>query len=183
MINTGLLELQSFLNHKGILISFSGRFSQGIIEELGEAVKKYLETEEHPKNDIFNVFSIFVEQTQNIKNYCEIKKASTIYEKVANSCIVTIGKTEDGNNYICSGNIIQNDDAKKLTTYIEELVSLDKVSLKKRYKEQLKQELPPDSQGAGIGLIDIARKASRPLEYTVNCIDEQFSFFTLKAIV
>ncbi len=182
MAHTGLLELQNYLSQNGILISFSGRFSQAIIEELGEAVKKYLESEEHPKNDIFNVFSIFVEQTQNIKNYCESKKFLTSYERIANSCIVTIGKCEGG-NYISSGNIIENSDAEKLTAHIEELIPLDKISLKKRYKEQLKQELLPGSLGAGVGLIDIARKASKPLMYTVSRIDQQFSFFTLKAII
>lgn len=182
MVDSGLCEMQKYLSQQGILISFSGRFSQIIIEELGEAVKKYLETEEHPKTDIFNVFSVFIEQTQNIKNYCESKIASVSYDTIANSCIVTIGKGEDG-NYVSSGNIIENKDAEKLAALIEDLLLLDKTSLKKRYKEKLKQELPPDSLGAGVGLIDIARKARKPLEYTVNMIDEQFSFFTLKVIV
>ncbi|GAB6181310.1 SiaB family protein kinase [Desulfotomaculum defluvii] len=182
MVTTGILDLQNYLSRHGILISFSGRFSQTIIEELGEAVKKYLETEEHPKNDIFNVFSVFVEQTQNIKNYCESKRASDSYARIANSCIVTIGKCEDG-NYISSGNIIEKVDAEKLVTLINELIPLDKIALKKLYKEKLKQELPPDSLGAGVGLIDMARKANKPLEYTINGIDEQFSFFTLNVIV
>ncbi|MEG6522331.1 SiaB family protein kinase [Desulfotomaculum sp. 1211_IL3151] len=182
MVYSGLMSLQSHLRQQGILISFSGKFSQIIIEELGEAVKKYLETEEHPKTDIFNVFSVFIEQTQNIKNYCESKIAAGSYDTIANSCIVIIGKDENG-HYVSSGNIIENKDAKKLATRIENLIPLDKTSLKKLYKEKIKQELPPDSLGAGVGLIDIARKARKPLEYTVNMIDEQFSFFTLKVIV
>ncbi|ABO50369.1 conserved hypothetical protein [Desulforamulus reducens MI-1] len=182
MISNNLFELQKILSNNGLLISFSGRFSQSIIEELGEAVKKYLETEDRPKNDVYNVFSIFIEQTQNIKNYCEIKKESPHYERIANSCMVTIGKTETG-NYICSGNIVEQKDAVVLTGIIDELIPLDKVALKKLYKEKLRQDISPDSLGAGIGLVDIARKASLPLEYSITTIDDNFLFFTLKAVV
>lgn len=182
MISNNLFELQKILNTNGLLISFSGRLSQGIIEELGEAVKKYLETEDRPKNDVFNIFSVFIEQTQNIKNYCESKKATAEYEKIANSCIVTIGKTGTA-NYICSGNIIEKIDAVKLADMIDQLIPMDKVALKKLYKEKLKQDVSPDSLGAGIGLIDIARKARLPLEYSVKDIDNDFSFFTIKAVV
>ncbi|MCF8011671.1 MAG: SiaB family protein kinase [Clostridiales bacterium] len=178
-----MFVLQKELREKGVLISFSGKFSQEIIEELGQAVKKYLETENHPKTDIYNVFSIFIEQTQNIKNYCVSKQETPAYEQIANSCIVAIGSQENNERYVCSGNLIYNDDIDKLEKIINELIGLDKQSLKKLYKQKLKQDLPPDSTSAGLGLIDVARKASSPLEYSIEKKDEFFSFFTLKAIV
>lgn len=170
MIQKSLLELQNDLDNYGVLISFSGRFTQGIIEELGEAVKKYLEIEDRPKNDIFNVFAVFIEQTQNIKNYSTSKEGSPVYNRIVSSGIVTIGKSENG-YFVCSGNQIEN------------LVSLDKDALKKLYKEQIKKELPPGSTSAGVGLIHMARKASLPLEYSVTPLDGDFSFFVLKVIV
>ncbi|SFH29610.1 hypothetical protein SAMN05660649_04630 [Desulfotomaculum arcticum] len=182
-MNPKLLALQKQLREDGVLISFSGKFSQEIIEELGEALKKYLETEDQPKTDIFNIFSIFIEQTQNIKNYCASGNFIDAYEQIANSCIVIIGNTANNGKYICSGNIIVNSDLEKLQSTISAVTSLNKEELKKLYKQKLKQELPPDSTSAGIGLIDIARKASQPLQYSIVDIDEQFSFFTLKAIV
>ncbi|WP_274362796.1 SiaB family protein kinase [Paenibacillus thermotolerans] len=177
-----MLELQRSLRERGLLISFSGRFSQEIIEELGEALKKYLETEEHPKTDIFNIFSIFIEQTQNIKNYCQSKQGTEIYDNVANSCIVTIGKTEEG-SYICCGNNVSNADIEPLVRILEMINGMDKAELKKLYKAKLKEETPPERSGAGIGLIDIARKAKQPLEFDITKVDEQLSFFTLKAVV
>ncbi|MDF2816038.1 MAG: hypothetical protein K0Q81_2238, partial [Paenibacillus sp.] len=41
----------------------------------------------------------------------------------------------------------------------------------------------PDHVGAGLGLIDMARKATVPLEYSIIAQDDSLSFFTLKAIV
>ena len=60
---------------------------------------------------------------------------------------------------------------------------MDKQELKQYYKQQLKADVPPGSNSAGLGLIDMARKASRPLEYSIMKLDEAVCFFTLKACV
>lgn len=181
-MENNLLKLQSDLRDKGILISFSGRFSQGIIQELGEAIKKRMEAEDRSKNDIYNVFSIFIEQTQNITNYAACMEGSSPYDKIANSGIVSIGKT-DFRYFIWSGNMIDNNDAYKLKERLDFIIPLDKNQLKKLYKEQLKKELEPGCKTAGMGLIDIARKASLPIEYSVHKLDEHFSFFEIRVTV
>jgi hypothetical protein len=177
-----LFQIQKTLRDNGLLITFSGKFTQAIIEELGEAVKKYLELEEKPQSDIYNLFSVFIEQTQNIKNYCNDKKGKESYQQIANSGIVTIGKTEKG-NYVCSGNLVENTDSHKLTEIIDGIKQLDKKGLKQLYKEILKKDVPPESLGAGIGLVDMARKSSLPLEYSLTKVDDHFVFFSLKAVI
>ena len=182
MFENMLLDLQNNLKAYGVLISFSGRFSQGIIEELGDAIKKHMEVEDRPRNSIYNVFAIFVEQTHNIKNYVATKEGCCYYDEILNSGIITIGKSET-NYYVCSGNLIENNDAEILSVIISKLIDLDKNELKKLYKEQIKKYLPPDSKGAGVGLIDIARKASLPIEYSILKLDDNLSFFTIKVHV
>jgi len=177
-----LLELQKVLQNYGVLINFSGRFTQAIIEELGDAVKKYLETESTSQNDTYNVFSVFIEQTQNIKNYGAQKSGSSIGERIANSGIVAIGKSEAG-YFVSSGNLVENSDIIPLSSRLDEISSLDKAGLKKLYKEQMKKDISPDRIGAGLGLIDMARRASRPLNYSLVRLDDHVSFFTLKAYV
>ncbi|MDF2713206.1 MAG: hypothetical protein K0R28_131 [Paenibacillus sp.] len=177
-----LLSVQNTLRDHGILISFAGRLSQGLIEEYGAAVKSYLETEERPQNEIFHIFSIFIEQTQNIKNYCSVKQESRFYETIAQSSIVTIGKADNG-HFICSGNVVDKSDLARLTARIDPLITMDKSSLRQLYKEKLRQGLPDGSDSAGLGLIDIARKARGPLEYSITELDEHLSFFTLKAVL
>jgi hypothetical protein len=181
-MNDQILELQQTLRKNGLMITFSGKFTQSIIEELGEAVRKYLETEERPQNDIFNLFSIFIEQTQNIKNYCYSKLDTVSGERISDSCIVTIGKNDIG-NYICSGNQVENGDIEKLIESLDELKKLDKDELKQLYKQKRKQDVSMEGPGAGLGLVDIARKAKLPLEYSITELDSEFSFFTLKAVV
>lgn len=177
-----LLDLQKLLQNYGVLISFSGRFTQVIIEELGDAVKKYLETEATSQNDTYNVFSVFIEQTQNIRSYSACKTDSPLGDRIANSGIVAIGKSEEG-YFVSSGNLVENDDIGLLKDRLEKILSLDKLGLKKLFKEQMKKELPPDATSAGLGLIDMARRSSKPLEYSLVKLDENISFFTLKAYV
>ena len=128
------------------------------------------------------MFSVFIEQTQNIKNYCGQKAASPYLDRIANSGIVAIGKTEQG-HYISAGNLIECADAPKFAAQLDMIVAMDKPALKQYYKQQLKADIPPGSNSAGLGLIDMARKASRPLEYSIQKIDEAVCFFTLKAYV
>ena len=59
-----LLEIQKVLQNYGVLINFSGRFTQAIIEELGDAVKKYLEDDSMSQGDTYNVFSVFIRKLQ-----------------------------------------------------------------------------------------------------------------------
>ena len=177
-----LTDIQKTLRAKRILTCFSGRFSQGLIEEMGEAIKKHMESEERPKNDIFNVFSIFIEQTQNIKNYMSGKETRDVYQFIVNSAIVCIGTSAEG-YFIWSGNNMESADIPPLRSQLEIIASLDKDGLKKLYREQIKKDVTPGKVGAGIGLIDIARKASQPIEYCFEPIDDRFSFYEIKVFV
>lgn len=177
-----LFNLQKTLQDYGVLINFSGRFTQAIIEELGDAVKKYLETETVSQNATYNVFSVFIEQTQNIKNYSAQNRDVLLHDKIAGSGIVAIGKSEEG-YFVSSGNIIENKDAVILLERLKAIASLDKAGLKKLYKEQIKKEVPPGNIGAGMGFIDMARRATNPLQFSIVKLDEDLSFFTLRAQV
>ena len=181
MIDT-MLQVQGFLREKGIMICFSGKLSQELIEEYGAAVKKYLLAEDRPVDEVYNIFSIFIEQTQNIKNYCGRHELDPDFEEMNASCIVTIGKTEAG-SYICSGNLVKREHVRPLAEAIESLRALEPAEIRKLYKAKLREELPEGAEGSGLGLIEMARKATRPLEYTVSDMNDRLSFFTLKAIV
>ncbi|HWR40356.1 MAG TPA: SiaB family protein kinase [Patescibacteria group bacterium] len=173
-----LLQIQNVLQRYGVLINFTGRFTQAIIEELGDAVKKYLEDNSTSHSDTHNVFAVFIEQTQNIRNYTIKQSAAPDGERIANSGIITIGRSDEG-YFVASGNLIYNQDITALAAKLDELAGLDKVALKKKYKEEMKKVLPPDALGAGLGIIDMARRAKQPVKHAFVKIDDAVSFFTL----
>ncbi len=176
-----LHALKETYSSEGILICFAGPFSHSIIEELGNAVKRYLEAEQMTKASLMDVFSVFIEQTQNVRNYAEQMAGAGNREMDFNSGIVVIGK--NGDRYeVSSGNIVARTDIRDAVARLDTLKGLDKQGLKAAYKEQMRKE-PRPGKGAGLGLIDMSRRTSQPLEYCITEIDGRYSFFSLKAIL
>jgi len=124
-MGSNLHELQRTLRRLGIIISFPGHFTQGIIEEMSEAIRKHLENQNTSKSGVYNVVSVFVEQTQNIKNYATFKQNASISDQISQSGIVIIGKNEDG-FFVSSGNLVLNEDIPALESRLQEISGLDK---------------------------------------------------------
>ena len=170
-----LLRFKETLTQEGILISFNGSFSNSIIEEIGRAIRTYLQEEKLSGGIISDVFSVYIEQTQNIRNYIELNGMANTS---AGEAVVTIAK-KNGYYTISSGNSVKKDDVQKLANYLEELNSLDKKELRKLYKEQLRKPAQPEARSAGLGLIEIARKASEKMQYQFQNQNDAYDFFNL----
>lgn len=182
MLNADLHQLIGKLSSYGIIISFNGSFTQGIIEEIGTAITSYLQSEKDTdETDIHNVFSIYIELAQNIKTYFLRKAVNADSHEISRRAfesIIVIGR-QDEHFFVCSGNLVQHEDIAGLKQRIEYVNTLSKDQLKKYYKEILRKEIAPDGS-AGLGIIDMARKAALPLEYLFMPRDDQYAFFTLK---
>lgn len=166
-----------------IMICFNGPFSRSIIEELGHAIKRYMEAEPAQRSAMSDVFAVFVEQTQNIRNYAANKACIERDQQFWCSAIVVIAK-DAGHYIVTSGNVVDNVDLPGLVSKVEQLQGLDKAGLKALYKEQLRKPRREGVEtGAGLGLIDMARKASQPVSCAVRPIDGEHSFFSLMTVI
>ena len=56
MSTLNLVHLQDELRRQGVLMCFSGPFSHSIIEELGKAVRHYLESAQVARSALMDVF-------------------------------------------------------------------------------------------------------------------------------
>ncbi|CDH47067.1 MAG: hypothetical protein IPL59_20810 [Candidatus Competibacteraceae bacterium] len=176
-----LTRLQQELSDQGILMSFSGPFSHSIIEELGKAVKNHLENAQATRSVLMDVFAVYIEQAQNVRNYISRWEQHADQARLANSGIVVIAR--EGERYVVSsGNLLSWADAPTLMARLERLRDLDKAGLKALYKEQMRQPLTAEG-GAGLGLTEMARKASEPLEHTLSTVDDQYLFFSLRVVI
>lgn len=177
-----LFTLKETLGKDGVLLCFAGPFSHSIIEELGNALKRYLEIEHLTKASLMDVFSVFIEQTQNIRNYAEQKAAGGCSDHDFNTGIVLIGKNND-HYVVSSGNIVGKEDVRDTLALLEKLKSLDKQGLKALYKEQMRKGPEEGRLGAGLGFIDMSRKSCEPLRYSIRDIDENYCFFSLRVAI
>jgi hypothetical protein len=178
-----LYNLYNDLKAKKILFCYSGPIDQAGIEGVGSTLRKNLQIEEASNATTISVFSIFVEQVQNILNYSAEKLGKSEYDDELKIGIFVIGHEEDGNYFIYCGNRVYNNDISILSNNIDLIKDLNKDELKALYRERRRMEPAPGSKGAGLGLIEMARKAVKPLEYSFETIDDVFSFFSIRVIV
>lgn len=168
------------LDAKGIIFSFSGYLSEGILYSLGEALREKMTLEDADGPTVRRVFSVFVEQMQNIIRYSAEKITGSDGRTIELSAgMVTIGM-EDKTFFIVCGNTLRNRDVPSLKNRLDFLKDLDKDAIKAYYREQLREAPDEGSRGATIGLIEIARRASAPIEYDFTALDDEKSFFCLK---
>lgn len=177
-----LTDIQAVLGRYRVLSCFSGRFSQGIIEEMGAAIRTHMEGRDSPKSAIYGVFSIFIEQTQNIKNYVARMAGNEHEEEIACSSIVCIGECEGG-YFVWSGNQILLADVPSLRARLEAVAKADGAELSRLYRQQMRSATEVGATGAGIGIIEMARKASAPLTYSFTELPGEMAFFEIRVLV
>jgi hypothetical protein len=96
--------------------------------------------------------------------------------------VLTIGQ-EDGEYVVHAGNLVHRDDVERMRERLSVISEMDKEQLKVAYKEQLKAGPDEYSKGAGIGFIEIARRASKPIEFDFMEAKAGYAFFALRARV
>ena len=176
-----LFALRNSFEDQGVMIVFNGPFSHSVIEELGEAVKKYLQSAEAPKDRVADVFSVFVEQAQNLKNYTSKAAADLPEGSIDQNGTLAIARDND-HYVVSSGNVIRREDVEAIRGRLDSIVELDAGELKKLYKQRLRE--PTDgSGGAGLGFISMARKATAPIEYTIRELQDGTAFFNITVTI
>jgi hypothetical protein len=178
-----LLDLKNYLDDKGIFLYFNGRISHDLLVQLGDTLKQELKREDVESQTILKVFSMFIEQMQNVVRYSgtsEINDPSAPARFQVG--VVTVGY--DGNHYfVASGNRVVKAEVNRIREKLEKIRSMDKDQLKAFYKEMRKSDTPGDSTGAGLGFIEMARKADKPLEFEFSELNDTESFFSLITLI
>lgn len=180
MDSIDLFAMRETFNQQRIMLCFNGPISRSLIEEIGNALKNYLQAEHVQPTAAMDVFGTYIEMTQNIRHYA-IQHGYGDHEAGAT---VVVARDDEGRYVVSAGNLVEIDDGKALLERVQALAGLDKVQLKASYKEQLRKPRDTDaSTGAGLGLIDIARKTSLPLAASLREIHSGRAFFSLRAII
>lgn len=192
-----LLAFQRRLDDDGIIFVFRGKVSQNITEALGDAVKSRIDLESGQPNITQRVFSTFVEMVQNISHY-SIDEAANQAEPVpvpasedrqlsedphdsSRAGVIVIGHNH-GRYSITCGNFLLTRDKEQVEERLKRIKQMSKDELKAYYKEQRRATPAESSKGAGLGFIEMARKAS-DLDYDFTDLDNNMSFFSLKVTV
>lgn len=160
----------------GVILSYNGPFIQEIIEELTIIIISKLQ--HHAKVIPINKYlNLFIELSQNILRYSADSISNNIGNMVSNGHIL-VG-LQSSNFYIISNNPIKGKHEIFLKDKLTTLEKLSKDELNEMYKIQLKHIKDHDSKGAGLGLIDIFRKADI-IGHGFTPLDNDTKLLTLK---
>ena len=177
---TDLFSLRAGLQQTNTLLCFNGPISRGLLEEFGNALKRYLELEQAQSTQISDVFSVYIEMTQNIRRYA----LSRGYDDNRATATVIISRSDDGHYMVSAGNVVCLAHGQALAERIRGFAGLDKAQLKAAYKEQLRKPRDPaNPEAVGLGLIEIARRATAPLQASLTAQEDGDAFFSLSVII
>lgn len=120
------------------------------------------------------IYTILVEGLQNI----------TRHQDIANERKSFFGVEQTGEFYfITMANIIESDKVQELSAQLDKINSLEKDELKTYYKQALVENELSAKGGAGLGLIEMARKSGSKLLYTFREIDDKTNYFYLRTYI
>jgi hypothetical protein len=180
-----LYDFRAVLQEEGIMFAYSGYVTEPVLHGVGEALKRQLEIQDTDTKTVRSVFAIFVEQMQNMIRYSaeRLQAAGEIETPLElRYGVLTIGQ-ENGGYVVNAGNLVLRDDVERMRGRLSAVSAMDKEQLKVAYKEQLKAGPDEHSKGAGIGFIEIARRASKPIEFDFMEAANGYVFFALRACV
>jgi hypothetical protein len=171
-------------NH--IILVYSGPLWSEGLDGLAEMLQRRFDLEDLPMGVSQAVFSVFVEQMNNMMMYSTetvlVSNSDSTQREVAKGVFI-LGAV-DKNYFIQTGNIIKNSSIEQLKSRIDYLNSIDKKEMRQYYKEQMKAENEnPESRGAGVGLIEIARRATSKIDYEFTPYSDGLSYFSMYVII
>lgn len=166
----------------GVIFCFRGPMTQSLVENLENTLKLRVEQEGTDTNTTLKVFSIFVEQVQNVIHYSEDRTPPQEPGGIGFGLgIVLIGR-KDGQFFVSCGNLIKNTDAPRMEEKLVKIKGMDKKQLRTYFKERIRSDPEEGSKGAGLGLIDMARK-SRDIDFSFTLMDDVHTLFSIQVTI
>ncbi len=100
----------------------------------------------------------------------------------ANMSIVVYSKSQSGYT-VSTGNVLPNSGISDLKRRLDEVNSLENKEIRNVYRQMLSSAEFSSKGGAGLGLIEMAKKTGNKLDYDFIPLDDEFSYFVLSKSV
>ncbi len=157
-----------------VIMVYEGDFSQEFIKTVLSFTELKFNAEELENITRRKIFNVMVESLQNISKHQFDNPDSD--PRLAS--IFMIGYSSE-DYLVISSNPIYNNKMVGLRSTLDTVNSLDKDGLKQLYKKVRMENKFSDVSGAGIGIIDMARKSGKKLEFDFQTIDSNLSIYSL----
>jgi hypothetical protein len=121
------------------------------------------------------LFMFVLESLQNVSRHGNKSLHS-------NMSIVVYSKTGSGYT-VTTGNVLPSSSIDDLRMRLDEINNLETKEIRKVYRKMLSEAEFSNKGGAGLGLIEMAKKTGNKLDYDFMPIDDSYSYFILSKTV
>lgn len=163
-------EMHEIMRKENILMVYKGDFSQETVIPMLKIIEDNLNKQQEKLEAKKKLYFVLMEILQNVSKH-------SVQQNGKKEAIFMIGKNEH-RYIICTGNMVDLASSEKIKDKITTVNSLSKKELTTFYKKKLRESIS-DENGAGLGIIDIARESGEKLVFDLKPGVEDLSFFSL----
>ncbi len=166
-----------FMDHN-IELVYQGEISSSTADALINIFEYLFHSKGAPVKIQKRAFYILVEAMQNVVRHQVLPE-----KPLPRSSGALLFQYINGHFIFTLKNLVENNNVRNIRKKIDSLNALGKEELNKYYKKILKNEVLSDKGGAGLGLIEIARKSENVISYEFLRAGDQYSWFFFNIMV
>lgn len=179
-----IFDLYDGLEKERYMLAFKGGMSSELISALLDMVEQRLTASEPDPRVRKRVFNVVMECLQNLYHHNRSMSAAEGSTAMAEDRQGVVLIAQDGAGYsVLTGNFMDPADVSNLKNRLDQVNGCGPGQLHDLYRNTLDNGTFTRTGGGGLGLIDIARKSGRKLEYGFVPMDENNTFFSLNVNV
>jgi len=173
-----IYDLYHRMESNRVVLSFKGDVTSELMTSILQIIEQRMDDMNEAPRLKKKVYNVLVECLQNLYHHIDEIPVETDDNMTDRSAIFMISLHSKGYS-ITTGNYILSSRMDLFKDKLERINSLDKEELKELYKEVLNSEERSTKGGGGLGMIDIARKTGKKLNYDFIPLNDEYSFFSL----
>lgn len=171
--------LTSEMATSGFPLIYKGEMNHQIMRSFAFMANRKIAEKNLPTSIRKRVFHIMIECLQNITKHSD--DFDTNDRQIGNGLFI-VGQEKES-FYVVTGNLVSNEKLKALEERILTINNADRNMLKKIFLKQMMEGNLNEKGGAGLGLIDIARKSGKKLFYHFVPYDNNRHYFLLAVTI
>jgi hypothetical protein len=180
MESTILKELSQAIYHDALTLAYAGKFSDSLTDKIIGMAEVYVESDQQLHKLRRKTSFLVAECFQNVVRH-SVKNSESKHNPMGKESFLI--RFYNSKVYIASENTLPNEEVDTLRRKLDDVNSYEKEELKKLYVKSLEGGEMSDKGGAGLGLIEMARKTGNKLHYSFMSLDDKTSAFYLMLVL
>jgi hypothetical protein len=174
-------EITSIITRDDLTLAYSGEFRDTLTDRIIELAETYLDKEREVAKLRKKTSFLVAECFQNVIRHGS-KEAEFIFDSPRRVESFVL-RFYDKKCFILSENAIPASKVEGLVAMMEDVNKVDRDELRTMYRRLLDEGELSEKGGAGLGLIEMARRSGNKLKYSFQPLDEAYRVFHLMLVL